>query len=260
VCLADMISKFNRVSLLGRTAFRSVQQFRKFSAPLPAHINTLENNADIPFEFTPENMKQIESLLTKYPSNYKQSLTIPLLYIAQDQCGNWIPLSAMNKIAEVLDLNPMRVYEVATFYTMFNRSKVGKFHLQVCGTTPCLVRGSDKIISALEEHLGIKEGHTTKDGMFTVTEVECLAACANAPMMQVNNEVVYEDLTPENTIQLLEDLKNGCAKAGPQNGRNQSEAEGGRSSLKGEIPIRAKFRDMAQVRAEYEAAQAAPKQ
>ena len=97
----------------------------------------------------------------------------------------------MNKIAEVLEIHPMRVYEVATFYTMFNRQQVGKYHLQVCGTTPCMVRGSDEVFKAIKDHVGIGPGQTTKDRMFTCDEVECLAACANAPMMQVNNEEVY---------------------------------------------------------------------
>lgn len=162
----------------------------------------------------------------------------------------------MNKIAQVLEIHPMRVYEVATFYTMFNRTKVGKYHLQVCGTTPCMVkknqflfafvfaiefldtsdninktkqkneigkckvRGSDEVFRAIEDHVGIGRDETSKDGMFTVTEVECLAACCNAPMMQVNNEWVYEDLNYENTKTLLDDLKNGKAKPGPQIKRN----------------------------------------
>jgi len=201
-------------------------------------------------------MQKIEAIMSKYPSNYKQSGTIPLLYVAQEQNDNWIPLAAMNKIAEILDINPMRVYEVASFYTMFNRRKVGKFHLQVCGTTPCLVRGSDVIIKTLEEHLGIHEGDTTEDGMFTVTEVECLAACANAPMMQVNNDKVYEDLCPETTIQLCADLIAGTAKVGPQNGRNQSEGIQGRTTLKnGATNQRHTFRDLKEVKRVYESEQ-----
>ncbi|ETO36069.1 hypothetical protein RFI_00991 [Reticulomyxa filosa] len=126
----------------------------------------------------------------------------------------------MNKIAEVLEIHPMRVYEVATFYTMFNRQKKGKFHLQVCGTTPCMVRGSDEVFRAIKDYCGIEPGQTSNDSFFTCDEVECLAACANAPMMQINNEEVYEDLNYENTKQLLENLKNGTAKPGPQIARN----------------------------------------
>lgn len=126
----------------------------------------------------------------------------------------------------------MDVYEVASFYTMFNRERVGKFHLQICGTTPCQLRGSEAIIEACEKHLGIKNGQTTPDYLFTIQEVECLGACANAPMIQLNGEWVYEDLTPENTVQLLEDLKNGKAKKGPQIDRNGCEGPQGRTTLK----------------------------
>jgi len=207
--------------IIQRSIFNVTQRY--FSAPLPQHIETPENNADTFFEFTPENMKEIERTLAKYPSNYKQSACIPLLWIAQEQNDNWVPLAAMNKIAEILEIHPMRVYEVATFYTMFNRKKIGKFHLQICGTTPCLVRGADKILATCAKYLQIGEGETTPDGLFTINEVECLACCANAPMMQVNNQEMYEDLTPENTIQLIENLKNGTAKVGSQIGRNQAE-------------------------------------
>jgi hypothetical protein len=114
---------------------------------------------------------------------------------------------------------------------MFNRTKLGKFHLQVCGTTPCMVRGSDAVFAAICDYCGIKPGQTSDDALFSVSEVECLAACANAPMMQVNNEEVYEDLTYDLTLQLLDDLKNGCAKAGPQSDRNQAEGPQGRTTL-----------------------------
>lgn len=115
---------------------------------------------------------------------------------------------------------------------MFNREKVGKFHLQICGTTPCQLRGSEGIIAACEKHLGVTKGHTTADGLFTIQEVECLGACVNAPMIQINGEWVYEDLTPENTVQLLEDLKAGKEKRGPQINRNLSEGPSGRTTLK----------------------------
>lgn len=160
--------------------------------------------------------------MTRYPENAKgkKSATIPLLMLAQKQNDNFLSINAMKKVAKILELNEMDVYEVATFYTMFNRTKVGKFHLQVCGTTPCQLRGSEKIIEACEKHLGIKEGETTPDGLYTIQEVECLGACANAPMIQINGEWVYEDLTPENTVKLLDDLKAGRAKKGPQIDRN----------------------------------------
>eukprot|EP01084_Bolivina_argentea_P102102 182961_1 len=199
--------------------------------PPPAHIDMPNNTVDTPFDYTSEEYEEIRKILAKYPSNYKQSGTIPLLWIAQRHCGNWVPLAAMNKIAEILEIHPMRVYEVATFYTMFNRQKIGKYHLQVCGTTPCMVRGSDEVFRAIQDYAGIHQGQTSKDKMFTCHEVECLACCANAPMMQVNNEEVYEDLDYENTKQLLSDLKEGNAKIGSQSGRNMAEGIQGRTTL-----------------------------
>lgn len=252
-----MISTVGRTNAVGRTFFRTVQNFKRFSSALPQHIDEPHNLEETPWEFTPESMERIEKIMSKYPSNYKQSGTIPLLYVAQEQNDNWVPVAAMNKIAEILDINPMRVYEVASFYTMFNRRKVGKFHLQVCGTTPCLVRGSDVIIKTLEEHLGIHEGGTTDDGLFTVTEVECLAACANAPMIQVNNEKVYEDLCPDTTIALCNDLIAGTAKVGPQNGRNQSEGIMGRTTLMTPANNVHTFRDLKEVKRVYDAEKAA---
>lgn len=210
-----------------------------------------DNMEDTPFDFTPAEYEEIRKILKKYPLNYKQSGCIPLLWLAQEHGGqNWVPLAAMNKIAEILEIHPMRVYEVATFYTMFNRQKVGKFHLQVCGTTPCMVRGSDEVFRAIKDYAGIAQGETSKNKMFTCDEVECLAACANAPMMQVNNSEVYEDLDYDNTIALLKALESGTAKVGPQNGRNQSEGIQGRTSLKGGPPPPAPCRDFEQLKKE----------
>lgn len=147
-------------------------------------------------------------ILGKYPKNYKQSGIIPLLDLAQRQNGGWLPLAAMDKVATIVDVDPMRVYEVATFYTMFNREPVGKYFIQLCGTTPCMVCGSEDIKKTIEDHLGIKEGTTSEDGMWTLREVECLGACANAPMIQLNDDY-YECLTPKTTIELLEACKRG---------------------------------------------------
>jgi len=117
---------------------------------------------------------------------------MPLLWLAQEQNNNFVSLAAMKKIAKILEIPDMAVYEVATFYTMFNRTKVGKYHLQMCGTTPCLLRGSRAVLEKAMEHLGVTKDHMTSDGLFTISEVECLGACANAPMMQVNNQEFYE--------------------------------------------------------------------
>jgi len=201
---------------------RGLVQLNKytFSGGYFSHRTTESNNDSTPFDFTTENYKQVEKILSKFPSNWKRSAIIPLLTLAQKQNDNFLSLSAMRKVAKITEVNEMDVYEVASFYTMFNRERVGKFHLQVCGTTPCQLRGSEDIIAACEKHLGIKSGETTADGLFTIQEVECLGACANAPMIQVNGEWVYEDLTPENTVQLLENLKTGTEKKGPQINRN----------------------------------------
>nr|AAV32681.1 hydrogenosomal NADH dehydrogenase 24 kDa subunit [Nyctotherus ovalis] len=200
---------------------------------LVTHHETPENNDDTYFEFTPENYKIINSLLKRYPDNYKKSAVLYLLHLAQKQNGNFLTLAAMNKVAKILEMTNLNVYEVAAFYSMFNREKVGKIRLQICGTTPCLLCGARDIMKACEDHLGIKMGGTTKDGMFTLEEVECLGVCANAPMMQVNNEKVYEDLTPEIMPEMLEKFRKGEEiKAGPQTkGRKNAEGPLGRTTL-----------------------------
>jgi NADH dehydrogenase (ubiquinone) flavoprotein 2 len=162
---------------------------------------------------------------------------LPLLDLAQRQNNNWLPLSAMNKVAQVLGVNPMRVYEVATFYTMFHREPVGKYYIQLCGTTPCMACGAQEIKKTIEKHLNIHDGETTKDGLFTLLEVECLGACVNAPMLQLNDDF-YECLTPETTIELLEACKKGMPppmnKWGslPMNGQLSCEGPQGKTSLK----------------------------
>jgi len=249
-----------RLSLLQRT--NSSQQFVRpfhsnrpiFSSPLPQHIDTPNNNEETPFEFNAESKKEIEVVLKKFPSNYKQSAVMPLLYIAQEQGDNWLPLSAMNKIAEVLDIPRIRVYEVATFYTMYNRTPVGKYHIQLCGTTPCMVRGAKKIKQAITDHIGIKEGETSADGLFTLNEVECLGACVNAPMIQVNNKEFYEWLTPDNMKQLLDDWTAGkTPKPYNQNHIKTCEGPMGQTSLEGEVSNAQFFRDIDKLKADLAA-------
>lgn len=152
------------------------------------HRDTEYNNQDTPFDFTPENYHRVNEILSRYPSNYKTSAIIPLLDLAQRQNGGWLPLTAMQKVARVVEAKPIQVYEVATFYTMFNREKVGKYFIQLCGTTPCMICGAQDIKKTICDHLGISDGETTKDGMFTLVEVECLGACSNAPMVQINDD------------------------------------------------------------------------
>ena len=215
-----------------------LNRLAKLAVPMRAfslqvnHTPSPHNTTSHVFNFTAENEKEIQDILSRYPINYKKSAVIPILFIAQTQNDNFLTLSAMQKVAEILEIPYMDVYEVATFYTMFNRTRIGKFHLQVCRTTPCMVRGSDEVIHAIEKHLNIKSGETTKDGLFTLVEVECLGACVNAPMMQVNNEWVYEDLNEENVVKLLDNFRDGKeVKKGPQNHRINSEGPQGRNCL-----------------------------
>lgn len=171
------------------------------------------------FEFTPENFKLATAIIAKYPKGKEQSALMPLLTLAQQQHHNWLPKMAMDYVAAILGIPPMRAYEVATFYTMYNLEPVGKHLIEVCVTTPCWLRGSDEIVKTCKDKLGIGIGETTKDGMFTLTEVECLCACVNAPLVQIG-EHYYEDLTPETMGAIIDLLKKGgTPKPGPQNGR-----------------------------------------
>ena len=175
------------------------------------------------FKFNKINLAKIENIISKYPSERQASALLPLLDLAQRQNDNWLPLEAMNEVAKILDIPKIKVLEVATFYTMFNLAPVGKFLVQICGTTPCWLRGSDKITEACKNKLGIDYGETTKDNQFTLMEVECLGACSNAPMVQIN-DTYYEDLTENNIINILDFLSQGKKpKEGPQSDRKGSE-------------------------------------
>jgi len=199
------------------------------------HRDTPENNPDTKFEFTEENKARAEAIIGNYPEGHKAAAVIPLLDLAQRQHG-WLPISAMHSVAGILSMSRMRVYEVATFYTMFQRNPVGKKVIGVCTTTPCWLRGSDAIMDACCNKLNIKCGETTKDGMFTIQELECLGACVNAPMMSINDDY-YEDLTPETTVQIIEEIQAGkVPKAGPWSERFASEPNGGLTSLTAEPP------------------------
>lgn len=185
-----------------------------------AHVQSVKFEQPKEFKFSPENMKLVEQHIAKYPKGRQASAVMPLLDIAQKQHDNWIPEAAMEEIGRILDMPRIKVFEVATFYTMYNLAPKGKHHLQFCTTTPCWLAGSGDVVSACEKHLGIKMGETTKDGMFTMSEVECLGACVNAPVVQRNGDDFYEDLTPQNVINVLDTLKAGKeAKAGSQTGR-----------------------------------------
>jgi NADH dehydrogenase (ubiquinone) flavoprotein 2 len=185
------------------------------------------------FAFTAENIAKAQAIIAKYPDGRQQSAVMPLLDLAQRQ-ETWVSVAAMDVIADMLEMPAIRVYEVATFYTMFNLEPVGEFLIQVCTTTPCMLRDSDAIVEACHKHLGIGWDETTSDGKFTLKEVECLGACVNAPMIQVNDDF-YEDLDGEKVISLLDALRDGKAPPiGPQNGRRSSEPESGVTTLQDE--------------------------
>lgn len=176
------------------------------------------------FEFTEENLAKVEHIIAKYPEGRQASAVMPLLMLAQQQHANWLPRAAMHYVADMLGMPRMRVYEVATFYTMYNLEPVGEHMIEICTTTPCWLRGSDAIVAACEKKLGIKVGETTADGKFTLKEAECLGACVNAPMCQVG-EHYYEDLTEESVAAMIDALAKGeQPNPGPQGGRKSSEA------------------------------------
>ena len=157
------------------------------------------------FEFTKENKDNAERILKKYPENRKKSAVMPFLYLAQRQNENWIPLTAMKYIAKFLEMPYIKVYEVATFYTMYNLAPVGKYFVQVCTTSPCLIRGADKIVKICKEKISKEENKLSENKLCSWIEVECLGACVSAPMMQINNDY-YEDLDEKNTIEVLNSL------------------------------------------------------
>jgi NADH-quinone oxidoreductase E subunit len=183
------------------------------------------------FQFSPGNIERAKANIAKYPAGRQASAVLPLLWIAQEQHGGWLPRAAMDHVAEILGMAPIRVYEVATFYTMFNLRPVGRYLLQACTTTPCWLRGSDEVVQTCERKLGIGVGGTTPDGLFTLVEVECLGACVNAPILQVNDDF-YEDLDGPATETLLDALRDGKAPLpGSVIGRQGSEPVAGRTTL-----------------------------
>ena len=182
------------------------------------------------FKFNAENARWAKAVIAKFPKGKQASAVIPLLWRAQEQHDGWLPEPAIRAVAEMLDMAYIRVYEVATFYTMFNLSPVGKFFVQLCGTTPCWLRGANDLKDVCRKVIG-DQNTVTEDGMLSWFEVECLGACTNAPMVQINKDY-YEDLTPDILEQILDDLRNGKeVKPGPQNGRQFSAPEGGPITL-----------------------------
>lgn len=195
---------------------------------MPANSNQKKTiETEPPFSFNAENIARAKIIMAKYPKGRQQSAVMPLLTLAQKQNGNWLSKAAMDHVAEVLSMPPVRVYEVASFYTMYNLSPVGKHVIEVCTTTPCWLRGSDDIVNACKKRLGVDLGETTKDGQFTLREVECLGACVNAPMCSIDDHY-YEDLNKESMTNIIDALARGeKPKPGPQSGRKSSEPAGG---------------------------------
>ena len=177
------------------------------------------------FEFTEENLVLAENILNKYPKERKKSAVMPLLYLAQNQNDNWIPLAALKYIGKFLSMPYINVYEIATFYSMYNLSPVGKYFVQVCTTTPCLLRGANEIVKACQKKISKNENTISENGMCSWTEVECLGACVNAPMMQVNRDY-YEDLNKNNIEKILDSfMKDDPIKPGSFRNRKSSAPE-----------------------------------
>ena len=192
----------------------------------------IADNQPDSFAFTKENDAEIKRIVAKYPKGRQASAVMPLLDLAQRQHDNWIPMKAIELIARKLDMAEIRVLEVATFYTMFNLKPVGRYFLQACTTTPCWLRGSDNMMRCIKDRYGISSGETSECGRFTLLEVECLGACVNAPILQVNDDF-YEDLDYASTGALLDSLEADAPLAvGSVTGRSGSEADGGATTLR----------------------------
>jgi NADH-quinone oxidoreductase E subunit len=183
------------------------------------------------FDFNPASLEAAKLIIAKYPQDKQQSAVMALLYIAQKQNSNWIPLAAMKCIGKLLDMPYIKVYEVATFYTMYNLAPVGKHFIQICTTTPCMIRGAYKLVEACKEKISENENELSKDQSCSWMEVECLGACVNAPMLQINDDY-YEDLDKEKTLKILDKILNGeTPKPGSYRGRLNNEPENNRKTL-----------------------------
>ncbi|MFS0736410.1 NAD(P)H-dependent oxidoreductase subunit E [Sphingomonas sp. 1P06PA] len=188
------------------------------------------------FAWSPENAAKVPGIIARYPPGRQHSAIMPLLDLAQRQVGaetntqGWLPVPVIEFVAAQVEMPYMRALEVVSFYTMYNMAPIGRFHVQVCGTTPCMLRGSDDVMAACKQK-GLAKGKTTPDGLFTLTEVECMGTCANAPMVQINDDN-YEDLDFDSMTQILEALAVGdTPQPGPQTGRQASAPEGGPTTL-----------------------------
>ena len=188
----------------------------------PGLINDINKTINDIFEWSDVNFSKISKIIKKYPSGKQQSAVIPVLDLAQRQNGGWLSKNALEKVAETLSMPYIRVLEIASFYSMFNLEPIGEKFIQICRTTPCWLRGSDNLTKLAKKFTGCKLGETSKDNMFTVVEVECLGACSNAPMVQINDDY-FEDLNEETFEKILKDIRNNIkTKKGSQIGRQSS--------------------------------------
>lgn len=193
-------------------------------------VRRIDPNQSVDFAFTPENLAWCKTQIAKYPEGRQQAAVIPILWRAQEQAGGWIPETAIRAVADLLGMPYIRVYEIVTFYTMFNLQPVGKYFIQLCGTTPCMLRGADDLEAVLEKTIG-PANTVTPDGLLSWSKVECLGACVNAPMVQINKDY-YEDLTPDTLKALIAKLKEGVTiKPGPQTNRQLSAPASGPRTL-----------------------------
>ena len=194
-------------------------------------IKKISKEQPLDFKFNKKNLEGVEKIIKNYPDGKQQSAVMPLLYLVQKQNDNWIPLVAMKYLAKLLNMPYIKVYEVATFYSMYNLSPVGKFFIQVCTTTPCMIRGAYDIVNVCKEKISDKEKELSKDKTCSWMEVECLGACINAPMMQINDDY-YEDLDKDKTEKIINQIQNGEKPiSGSYRGRKNSEPENNRKTL-----------------------------
>ena len=194
-------------------------------------IKKIHDNQPDKFEFTKANLELADKILKKYPSDQKKSAVMPLLYLAQNQNENWIPLAAMKYIGKFLSMPYINVYEIATFYTMYNLAPVGKYFVQVCTTSPCALRGANNIVKICKEKISENPNELSKNGLCSWTEVECLGACINAPMMQINEDY-FEDLDEKKAEKIINQIIKGeKPKSGSYRGRKNSEPENNRKTL-----------------------------
>ena len=194
-------------------------------------IKKIHDDQPKEFKFNDVNLNLAKEILKKYPTQNKKSAVMPLLYLVQKQNENWIPLAAMKYIAKFLSMPYINVYEVATFYSMYNLSPVGKYFVQVCTTSPCMIRGANKLVEVCKNKIAKNQNEISKNGNCSWVEVECLGACVNAPMMQINDDY-YEDLDKEKTLEILDKILNGeTPKPGSYRGRVNNEPENNRKTL-----------------------------